>query len=77
MPLHLLTGMFSDGVNSLKELTNQRKAHANDLSENEPRRVSGILFFFCVCEFLVCVKYLHACLCVHVCVQASIANWEH
>ncbi|XP_041949366.1 protein unc-79 homolog isoform X2 [Alosa sapidissima] len=42
VPLQLLTGMFSDGVNSLKELTNQRKAHTNDLSENKVRRVSVV-----------------------------------
>ncbi|XP_031427437.1 protein unc-79 homolog isoform X4 [Clupea harengus] len=43
VPLQLLTGMFSDGVDSLKELTNQRKARANDLSENnEARRVSVV-----------------------------------
>lgn len=32
VPLQLLIGMFSDGVNSLKELANQRKARASDLT---------------------------------------------
>lgn len=41
VPLQLLIGMFSDGVNSLKELANQRKARASDLSGNTgARRVS-------------------------------------
>lgn len=41
VPLQLLIGMFSDGVNSLKELANQRKARASDLSGNNgARRVS-------------------------------------
>lgn len=40
VPLQLLISMFSDGVNSLKELANQRKARATDLSGNAgPRRV--------------------------------------
>ncbi|CAB1330949.1 unnamed protein product, partial [Coregonus sp. 'balchen'] len=41
VPLQLLVGMFSDGVNSVKELANQRKAHISALTgENtEPRRV--------------------------------------
>lgn len=44
VPLQLLIGMFSDGVNSLKELANQRKAHASDLSDNTgARRVSAML----------------------------------
>ena len=34
VPLQLLIGMFSDGVNSLKELANQRKGRASDLTEN-------------------------------------------
>eukprot|EP00066_Takifugu_rubripes_P028448 XP_011617714.1 PREDICTED: protein unc-79 homolog [Takifugu rubripes] len=43
VPLQLLIGMFSDGVNSLKELANQRKAHASDLSDNTgARRVSVV-----------------------------------
>ncbi|KAK7904749.1 hypothetical protein WMY93_017356 [Mugilogobius chulae] len=42
VPLQLLIGMFSDGVNSLKELANQRKARA-DLSGNTgARRVSVV-----------------------------------
>lgn len=42
VPLQLLIGMFSDGVNSLKELANQRKARASDLSGNaRGRRVSA------------------------------------
>lgn len=44
VPLQLLIGMFSDGVNSLKELANQRKAHASDLSDNTgARRVRAML----------------------------------
>ncbi|XP_064181331.1 protein unc-79 homolog isoform X6 [Anguilla rostrata] len=43
VPLQLLIGMFSDGVNSLKELANQRKARATDLSGNTgARRVSVV-----------------------------------
>lgn len=43
VPLQLLIGMFSDGVNSLKELANQRKARASDLSgDTGARRVSEI-----------------------------------
>ncbi|XP_055029159.2 protein unc-79 homolog isoform X1 [Misgurnus anguillicaudatus] len=43
VPLQLLIGMFSDGVNSLKELANQRKMRAADLSGNAgPRRVSVV-----------------------------------
>ncbi|XP_061113688.1 protein unc-79 homolog isoform X4 [Conger conger] len=43
VPLQLLIGMFSDGVNSVKELANQRKARATDLSGNTgPRRVSVV-----------------------------------
>lgn len=44
VPLQLLIGMFSDGVNSLKELANQRKARASDLSDNTgTRRVRKML----------------------------------
>ncbi|XP_077477247.1 protein unc-79 homolog isoform X3 [Stigmatopora argus] len=43
VPLQLLIGMFSDGVNSLKELANQRKARASDLTSNTgARRVSVV-----------------------------------
>ncbi|XP_041828029.1 protein unc-79 homolog isoform X4 [Melanotaenia boesemani] len=43
VPLQLLIGMFSDGVNSLKELANQRKARASNLSGNNgARRVSVV-----------------------------------
>ncbi|KAM4541653.1 protein unc-79 homolog isoform 3-T3 [Odontesthes bonariensis] len=43
VPLQLLIGMFSDGVNSLKELANQRKARVSDLSGNTgARRVSVV-----------------------------------
>ncbi|XP_026867419.2 protein unc-79 homolog isoform X3 [Electrophorus electricus] len=43
VPLQLLIGMFSDGVNSLKELANQRKARAADLTGNAgARRVSVV-----------------------------------
>ncbi|XP_056249550.1 protein unc-79 homolog isoform X5 [Seriola aureovittata] len=43
VPLQLLIGMFSDGVNSLKELANQRKARASDLTGNTgARRVSVV-----------------------------------
>ncbi|XP_052009024.1 protein unc-79 homolog [Xyrauchen texanus] len=43
VPLQLLINMFSDGVNSLKELANQRKARAADLSGSAgPRRVSVV-----------------------------------
>nr|XP_015864672.1 protein unc-79 homolog isoform X3 [Peromyscus maniculatus bairdii] len=41
VPLQLLISMFSDGVNSVKELANQRKSRTNDLSGNAAaRRVS-------------------------------------
>ncbi|XP_034431422.1 protein unc-79 homolog isoform X3 [Hippoglossus hippoglossus] len=43
VPLQLLIGMFSDGVNSLKELANQRKARASDLTGSTgARRVSVV-----------------------------------
>ncbi|XP_015463394.3 protein unc-79 homolog isoform X1 [Astyanax mexicanus] len=43
VPLQLLIGMFSDGVNSLKELANQRKARAADMTRNAgARRVSVV-----------------------------------
>ncbi|KAM9708501.1 protein unc-79 homolog isoform 7-T7 [Menidia menidia] len=43
VPLQLLIGMFSDGVNSLKELANQRKTRGSDLSGNTgARRVSVV-----------------------------------
>lgn len=43
VPLQLLIAMFSDGVNSLKELANQRKARSSDISGNSgARRVRGI-----------------------------------
>ncbi|MGH0150872.1 UNVERIFIED_CONTAM: hypothetical protein FKN15_018982 [Acipenser sinensis] len=43
VPLQLLIGMFSDGLNSVKELANQRKARANDLAGNlGARRVSVV-----------------------------------
>ncbi|XP_058605532.1 protein unc-79 homolog isoform X2 [Onychostoma macrolepis] len=43
VPLQLLIGMFSDGVNSLKELANQKRARAADLSGNAgARRVSVV-----------------------------------
>lgn len=57
MPLQLLIGMFSDGVNSLKELANQRKARASDLSSNTGARRVGerdvvrFFFFFIKCAF--------------------------
>ncbi|XP_016833330.1 protein unc-79 homolog isoform X3 [Cricetulus griseus] len=41
VPLQLLISMFSDGVNSVKELANQRKSRTNELSgNNAARRVS-------------------------------------
>ncbi|XP_028637538.1 protein unc-79 homolog isoform X3 [Grammomys surdaster] len=41
VPLQLLISMFSDGVNSVKELANQRKSRANELAGNlTSRRVS-------------------------------------
>ncbi|XP_062325282.1 protein unc-79 homolog isoform X3 [Osmerus eperlanus] len=43
VPLQLLIGMFSDGVNSVKELANQRKTRASELTENPgARRVSVV-----------------------------------
>ncbi|XP_056332911.1 protein unc-79 homolog isoform X1 [Danio aesculapii] len=43
VPLQLLISMFSDGVNSLKELANQRRAGAADLTGNAGhRRVSVV-----------------------------------
>lgn len=38
VPLQLLISMFSDGVNSVKELANQRKSRTNDLSGNAAAR---------------------------------------
>ncbi|XP_067334799.1 protein unc-79 homolog isoform X9 [Channa argus] len=43
VPLQLLIGMFSDGVNSLKELANQRKARVSDLTGNTGTRRSCVL----------------------------------
>ncbi|KAL0969069.1 hypothetical protein UPYG_G00222270 [Umbra pygmaea] len=44
VPLQLLIGMFSDGVNSVKELANQRKARISDLTgeSTDARRVSVV-----------------------------------
>ncbi|XP_028827164.1 protein unc-79 homolog isoform X3 [Denticeps clupeoides] len=43
VPLQLLISMFSDGVNSVKELANQRKARASNLSGDAgARRVSVV-----------------------------------
>ncbi|XP_061751151.1 protein unc-79 homolog isoform X1 [Nerophis ophidion] len=43
VPVQLLIGMFSDGVNSLKELANQRKSRVSDLTGNTgARRVSVV-----------------------------------
>ncbi|XP_039596951.1 protein unc-79 homolog isoform X5 [Polypterus senegalus] len=43
VPLQQLIGMFSDGVNSVKELANQRKVRVNDLAGNlAARRVSVV-----------------------------------
>uniref|UniRef100_H3BIL2 Unc-79 homolog, NALCN channel complex subunit n=1 Tax=Latimeria chalumnae TaxID=7897 RepID=H3BIL2_LATCH len=43
VPLQLLIGMFSDGVNSVKELVNQRKARVSELTGNlAARRVSVV-----------------------------------
>ncbi|CAL8300323.1 unnamed protein product, partial [Boreogadus saida] len=43
VPLQLLIGMFSDGVNSVKELANQRKARVSDLTgPTGARRVSVV-----------------------------------
>ncbi|KAK0143337.1 Protein unc-79 [Merluccius polli] len=43
VPLQLLIGMFSDGVNSVKELANQRKSRVSDLTGNTgARRVSVV-----------------------------------
>ncbi|KAG7277879.1 LOW QUALITY PROTEIN: hypothetical protein CRUP_036279, partial [Coryphaenoides rupestris] len=43
VPLQLLIGMFSDGVNSVKELANQRKARVSNLTGNTgARRVSVV-----------------------------------
>ncbi|XP_078418310.1 protein unc-79 homolog [Cetorhinus maximus] len=43
VPLQLLIGMFSDGVNSVKELANQRKARANEQPGSlTARRVSVV-----------------------------------
>lgn len=45
VPLQLLISMFSDGVNSVKELTNQRKSRVSELTGNlAARRVIGYQF---------------------------------
>lgn len=50
VPLQLLISMFSDGVNSVKELANQRKSRVSELAGNlAARRVtylSCLGFFF-------------------------------
>lgn len=38
VPLQLLISMFSDGVNSVKELANQRKSRVSELAGNLPAR---------------------------------------
>lgn len=38
VPLQLLISMFSDGVNSVKELANQKKARVSDLTGNTGAR---------------------------------------
>lgn len=38
VPLQLLISMFSDGVNSMKELANQRKTRGTDLTGNAGAR---------------------------------------
>lgn len=43
VPLQLLISMFSDGVNSVKELANQRKSRVSELAGNlAARRVTVI-----------------------------------
>ncbi|KAM5129786.1 protein unc-79 homolog isoform 3-T3 [Mantella aurantiaca] len=42
VPLQLLISMFSDGVNSVKELANQRKVRITDMSGNIPGNRSSI-----------------------------------
>ncbi|XP_043930510.1 protein unc-79 homolog [Protopterus annectens] len=42
VPLQLLIGMFSDGVNSIKELANQKKTRANEVSGNLSARRGSV-----------------------------------
>ncbi|XP_069064328.1 protein unc-79 homolog [Pleurodeles waltl] len=42
VPLELLVSMFSDGVNSVKELANQRKSRVTELAGNLPARRGSI-----------------------------------
>lgn len=56
VPLQLLISMFSDGVNSVKELANQRKSRVSELAGNlAARRVTVIYpayFFLLMTVFL-------------------------
>lgn len=63
VPLQLLIGMFSDGVNSLKELANQRKARVSDLTGNTgARRVRETEYVITSCLFsLVIVIFSAKC----------------
>lgn len=54
VPLQLLISMFSDGVNSVKELANQRKSRVGELAGSlAARRVTVIYpdYFFCLEKF--------------------------
>lgn len=52
VPLQLLISMFSDGVNSVKELANQRKSRVSELAGNLAARrviIATVVFFCCCC----------------------------
>lgn len=54
VPLQLLISMFSDGVNSVKELANQRKSRVSELAGNlAARRV-----IIAIIVFVLLVKIL-------------------
>lgn len=57
VPLQLLISMFSDGVNSVKELANQRKSRVSELAGNlAARRVTVIYpayLFLLIAVFLI------------------------
>lgn len=55
VPLQLLISMFSDGVNSVKELANQRKVQITDVSGNIPgNRVTPMTFsYLWICSVLL------------------------
>ena len=60
VPLQLLISMFSDGVNSVKELANQRKSRVSELAGNLAARrviIAIIVFVLLVKILKILVNY--------------------